>query len=502
MVYPGIDGNLVYKADDRGNTIPDFSRAGYMGGGVALPDEIIREILYPYENQEDDTDRIQEDINRVSSFKLINGFRGTILLKRGVYRVAKSLRIRASGVVLRGEGQEPEGTILLATGKEKRTLIYIGGELKITEVEGSRRKIADCYVPWGTKTFSLATADGLSVGDQIIIYRPSTAEWIHEIKMDRIKPRQGTKQWQPGSKDLQYERIITSIEGNKITIDAPIINAMEDKYGGGYLYRFQQAGRISQSGVENLRLVSTYEKGKKNKDEDHAWTGVVIDNASNSWAKNVTMVHFARGVDIFDNAIFITVQDCAFIKPVSVIRGRRRYAFPVKGQYCLVQRCYSDHARHAASTGSTTCGPNVFLDCLAENTYNDTGPHQRWAAGILWDNLKGGGFNAQDRGNWGTGQGWAGAQQVFWNCETSSICVQKPPTAQNYAIGCTGKKSSGRFEDREPGHYESHGRHVAPRSLYLKQLEDRLGTKAVENITIEEQRHRTIFYLIKHRLSQ
>ena len=37
MVYPGSDGKLVYVPDEAGNTIPDYSNAGYMGGGVALP---------------------------------------------------------------------------------------------------------------------------------------------------------------------------------------------------------------------------------------------------------------------------------------------------------------------------------------------------------------------------------------------------------------------------------------------------------------------------------
>src|SRR5687767_13201695 len=36
-VYPGPDGRLVYKKDERGNQVPDFSYAGYLGGGVALP---------------------------------------------------------------------------------------------------------------------------------------------------------------------------------------------------------------------------------------------------------------------------------------------------------------------------------------------------------------------------------------------------------------------------------------------------------------------------------
>jgi|SRR5450759_3254903 len=33
LVYPGTDGRLVYVADSLGNKIPDFSNAGYKGGG-------------------------------------------------------------------------------------------------------------------------------------------------------------------------------------------------------------------------------------------------------------------------------------------------------------------------------------------------------------------------------------------------------------------------------------------------------------------------------------
>ena len=36
-IFPGPDGKLVYTADENGNRVPDFSHAGYMGGGVAIP---------------------------------------------------------------------------------------------------------------------------------------------------------------------------------------------------------------------------------------------------------------------------------------------------------------------------------------------------------------------------------------------------------------------------------------------------------------------------------
>lgn len=498
----GEGGKLVCLPDKQGNRIPDFSRSGYMGGGVALPDVPVKEVLAPGKGDADDTRRIQAAIDKVSSRPPDkSGIRGALLLKRGLYRVSGALKVAASGVVIRGEGQKADGTILLATGKQNRTLITVGGMTTIAEVKGSRRKIADSYVPWGANSFSLKSTAGFSVGDPVVIYRPSPANWIHDIGMDQIDARKGTMQWTAGGYDLNFERIVTAVGGNRLTLDAPIVNSMDDKYGGGYVYRVKETGRLQQVGIEQLRLVSEYQKGKENQDEEHAWTGVALDHVANAWVRNISTVHFSHAVSLNRMAKFVTVQDCACLKPVSLITGGRRYAFSINGQFCLVQRCYSNQARHAEATGSKVLGPNVFLDCLAEYTSNDIGPHHRWAVGILWDNLKGGQFNAQDRGCMGSGHGWAGALQVLWNCETGSICVQKPPTAQNYAIGCTGKISNGHLK-REQGVYESHGKPVNPRSLYLKQLEDRLGVQAVKNVTTEAQRAGAIHHLLKQDLAE
>lgn len=501
----GPDGKLLCLPDKQGNLIPDFSRSGYMGGGVALPDVPVREVLEPEKGDADDTLRIQAAIDKVSSHVPDqSGIRGALLLKRGLYRVSGSLKVTASGVVIRGEGQKPDGTTLLATGKQKRTLIAVGVKTAIEEIKDSRRRITDSYVPWGATSFSIESTDGFSVGDPVMIFRPSTAEWIHDIGMDQIDTtgKPNTKQWSAGGYDLRFERIVTAIKGNRITLDAPVVNAMNEKYGGGFIYRFTESGRVTQVGIEHLRLVSEYEKGKENEDEEHAYTGIVLNHVENAWVRNISTLHFSDAVSLGGAAKFVTVQDCACIKPVSKIRGGRRYSYNINGQFCLVQRCYSDQARHAKVTGSRVCGPNVFLDCLAENNHGDIGPHHRWAVGILWDNIKGGAFNAQDRGASGSGHGWAGAQQVFWNCETTSICVQKPPTAQNYAIGCIGKIDMGRFKDREPGIYESHGTPVKPRSLYLKQLEDRLGGQAVKNVTTEAQRAGNIYDILKQELAE
>ena len=91
----------------------------------------------------DAASRIQAAIDTVSKLPAdAGGFRGAVLLKRGKYPVAGQIHIETGGVILRGEGQDANGTVIVATGSGKRSLIVIGRGKKRTadEEEGGRRK--------------------------------------------------------------------------------------------------------------------------------------------------------------------------------------------------------------------------------------------------------------------------------------------------------------------------------------------------------------------------
>jgi len=65
--------------------------------------------------------------------------------------------------------------------------------------------------------------------------------------------------------------------------------------------------------------------------------------------------------------------------------------------------------------------------------------------------------------------------------------IQQPPGAANWCIGCIGQpQHTARLFDSAPilpdGYFDSPGVPVTPRSLYLAQLEQRLGKSAIENI--------------------
>ena len=84
-----------------------------------------------------------------------------------------------------------------------------------------------------------------------------------------------------------------------------------------------------------------------------------------------------------------------------------------------------------------------------------------------------------NRGDYGTGHGWSSAHSVAWNYDTSTgvAAIQRPPTAQNYAIGGVGEFTGDKPApfDQPEGYIEGSGQPgLVPASLYERQLAERL----------------------------
>jgi len=149
----------VQAADERGNRIPDFSHCGYMGQKEPVPDVPVRVVVSPARG--DNTQRIQTAIDYVAGLPAdAGGIRGAVLLLKGRYEVFGSLKMSASGVILRGQGMGGSGTVLLAAGSDRRTLIRIAGRNDRTDLPGKSYRIIDDYVPVGAYSFHLDTTGG------------------------------------------------------------------------------------------------------------------------------------------------------------------------------------------------------------------------------------------------------------------------------------------------------------------------------------------------------
>ncbi len=480
IISIGSDGHLVYDTDEHGNRVPDFSICGYAGGDKEIPDAPARVVVPPVTG--DETARIQRAIDYVAGLPADqDGIRGAVLLLKGRHEVLGGLQITNSGVALRGQGMGTNGTVLVAAGPDRRTLIRIVGRNDMTVQTNFGWQIADDYVPVGAIRFHVTDASGLKPGSLIHIIRPSTKEWIEQLGMTEFGGGIGDWRlvWHPGSYDLTWDRVIQNIDGNQVTIDAPITTALESKFGGGRVETYSWPGRIGHVGVENLRLESTFDAANP-KDENHSWMAVTMENAENTWVRQVTFEHFAgSAVAIYESCKRVTVEDCLSLAPVSERGGWRRNTFFTMGQQTLFLRCWAEHGNHDFSVGHCAAGPNAFVQCEATLPFGDSGPIASWASGVLYDNVRidGNGLSLANRGSAGEGAGWSAANSVLWQCDASQISCANPPGAQNWAFGCWGG-----FEG--DGIWRSSNDHVRPESLFAAQIADRLGRAAADKIKL------------------
>ena len=470
QVYYGRGGILTYTPDEQGNIIPDFSHVGYMYGDEPIP--FVEKVVEVSPVEGDDGATIQAAIKSLYTVQPdADGFRGAVLLKAGTYQVAGQITITASGIVLRGEGDADNGTVIIAEGTGTRDLIKVDNGLSRSVNSSSRVSITESYVPLGRKYVVVSDASKYAKGDAIVLYRPGTSQWITDIKMNQITPGEGVVQWSPSSYSFYFERQVTKVSGDTIFFRNPVVMSMETKYGGGSVYKYS-FNRLQKIGIENLRLKSAY---RSNQDEEHSWNAIVIGSAENCWVRNVSSWYFGNScVNMQSKSKLITVENCHSREPKSIITGGRRYSFNIDGSLCLVKDCSTTEGRHDYVNGARVPGPNVFTGSTAANTHSDIGPHHRWAMGTLFDQITSDGeINVQDRDNMGTGHGWAGANTVFWNCTgESSICESPWVSAKNYNFGFMGKKVR---KGRPDGVWEGHNiPGIFPASLYQAQLDERL----------------------------
>lgn len=461
---------LVYAADSLGNRIPDFSYSGYMAGEQAIPN-VFAKIVVPAKTG-DATARIQAAIDYVSSLKPDkSGFRGAVLLQPGVFEINGQLIIRTSGVVLRGSGIGENGTKLVATGKDRRTLIRVVG--KDDRAKAEALKVADAYVPVNAMKLTLKNAASLKAGDKIMVRRPSTQNWIEALGTVTFGGGVSALGWKPGDRDIYWDRTVVAINGNEITLDAPITTALDANYGGGEVIPYTWNGRISQVGVENMQCTSTVDAANP-KDEAHAWMAITLENVIDGWVRQITFSHFAgSAVMALETSRRLTVEDCISTDPVSELGGQRRYTFFNAGQQSLFQRLYAEGGNHDFGIGFCAAGPNAFVQCQSVLPYSFSGAIDSWASGVLFDivNVDGNNLRFSNRQQDNRGTGWSAANSVFYQCTAALIDCPKPPTAQNWAFGCWSQFGG------DGGWYDSNNS-IEPRSLYYAQLAERIGKQA------------------------
>jgi hypothetical protein len=477
IISVSTNGQILYDTDKHGNRVPDFSNCGYACGDRPIPDAPVRVVVAPMAG--DSTARIQQAIDYVANLPAgSNGLRGAVLLLKGRHEVLGGLHLTNSGVVLRGQGMGDDGTVLVAAGPDRRTLIRVVGRSDETLRTNLSWQIMDDYVPVGATSVHVRDASAFKAGDPIHLVRPCTMEWIERLGMTEFGGGEGGG-WKPGSRELVWDRLVKSVATNLISFDAPITTAIEAAFGGGRVETYVWPGRIGNVGVENLQLESTFDASNP-KDENHSWCAVTMENVADAWVRQVTFKHFAgSAVAIYESCKQITVQDCRSVAPVSEEGGYRRNTFFTMGQLTLFLRCYAEQGRHDFSVGNCAAGPNAFVQCEASRALGESGAIESWSSGTLFDNVRidGSGLSLVNRGANNQGAGWSAANSALWNCSAAFIRCYTPPTAQNWAFGSWAEFDGDAI-------WRSSNEFVRPESLYVAQLSNRLGRAAAERVQL------------------
>jgi hypothetical protein len=433
-----------------GSPVPiDFSYAGY-GAGASIP--TIPAVLRVAPSGGDDTDLLQQALDRVSTMPLrADGFRGALLLTPGRFHVQGQLHLRVSGVVLRGA--DPQKTAIIAEGIDRRSLIQVGAS---KDPVLDKAHIVTEDAPADVLGLTVDNVEDLLAGDHVVVRRPSTEAWISAMSMSGLPGTFANQRldWKPGSHDLVWDRVITSIDAanHRITLDAPITTALEKQYGGGTLAKVVDQAAPHHIGIENLTLESAFSSTQP-KDEDHSWIAVQLDHVEDSWVRHMTARHFvSSAVRVNWRGRRITVEDCRSEAPVSEEGGYRRQAFLVDGQQVLAHRCWSEAGMNDFASGILAGGPNVFLDCEAKNSLGASGAFEGWSSGVLYERVRVPSARLQLLLDFSRAQGagWTAANSVLWNSTAQTVDAIGPPGAPNFVVN-------------------------SPQSLYAEQLLARTG---------------------------
>lgn len=491
-----------------GIRIPDFSRAGYKGGGIPLPTVAVKLTINPING--DNTLHIQNAIDSVSSLPMdSNGFRGTLLLNSGVYRVYGTIEITTSGVVLRGTGRGADSlsnTQIWGLGNTplNRTIIKMGGLSNnwfSGMIAGTQTNIISPIVRVGDKKFRVADASPFQVGDNIIIHHPCTQEWLDSIDGGGTDT---DPNWTVNSQPIIYNTRIEKIKCDTIYTNSPVFNTLDSSLSQSYIYKYDRAGLLENIGVENLRVDIEYNLADPD-DANHAKTALLVSQAENSWVSGCEFLHFwYAGVNI-ETANYITIKDCHAFSPKGPTIGGYKYNFCAghAAQNTLFTNCEASEGRHSyVSNGTSLVAGVVFHKCTAINSKGTSEGHARWTTGLLYDNFVDAGNNPfigyvlglYNRGQWGTGHGWSSANSVVWNCDATRpgtdglIIVQRPPTAQNFAIGCKGNVTGIGHYSHPTGYIEGANStdSLVPNSLYEAQLYSRNYLDSINNSSLTD----------------
>ncbi|KAF9357627.1 hypothetical protein BGX34_009284 [Mortierella sp. NVP85] len=463
LVHPTVPDDLTSPLshvayNHQGDHIMDFSMVGWNEGNTDIPntkDIPVIERLWPRQeadselNKGDDTDRIQSALDRVSQAT-------ENLVQRNQVIPTGSLAL------YRKRSVQDLAATRDSTGKEDQML----EDTDILVVSG--------YTPVG---FSLALDAtyfedvGLAVGDQVVVTRVGNDHWVKDIGMDDFdNDKKGVKPWKKMRGRMHRTIRALNQRTGIVRLDAPLPIWIRRQYGG-YVTKYKDR-KIRALGIQFLDMVFPRnigttqemldEKGRGSKDyrfsdEIFANYALRMNRACHMYITHAISAFFHNFVSLGTNVHHVTLDSIVHSYPDEMLSGQSAFQLSVS---------FIDSKRSMLG--------KPYQPMALDFAPGEVGPHMKFCTGILVDQgVTDESIQTVNRGDMGTGQGYAGANSVVWNSRArEGILTHRAGGFQNFVISSEDLEA----EDRQP--WDSHGwkghlgGEVLPESLYLRQLAD------------------------------
>jgi hypothetical protein len=284
-----------------GGRLPDFSFAGYAFGEKPLPDYPVVTNVKDFgavgDGVADDTAAIKKAIEATQ--------RGAILVPAGRYVITDIVRIKKSGVVLRGAGPQesvlyfPKGLDELfpkekknSSGKPTSAHSFSGGFLT---VEGELR--VELVTPIvavtrrGDRTVTVADASKLKTGQRVVVGVSETPD--HSLKTYLYNDDPGDIR---KAKQLNTQMVlrIVSVKGEQVTFDRPLRFETRAEWKPE-IRSFNPT--VEKSGVESLGFEFPEMRYRGHFAENGA-NAIELKRVTNCWVRNVRIHNADLGVNV------------------------------------------------------------------------------------------------------------------------------------------------------------------------------------------------------------
>ncbi len=505
--YPGY-------ADGEGRFLQDFSYAGYQMGDVPIPTDVPGKVVdvtnAPYHadhtGEIDATGAIQEAIDHVGA----EGG-GVVYLPEGTYKLAPSensnyaLRIKDSGVVLRGAGVDKTFLYNDETYMRAKSIISIGGQGSGWAPISQTTSLISTDLLEPTSQIPLNDVSQYEVGDWVVISSDITKEFIEEHGMtewwDHLTGDQGT---------TFYRRILDIDEKNKtILIDIPT----------RYSLKMRDEAKVSKAdtpqsevGIEHLSIGNREHPGSGFENNDYTQSGTAayevhdskmihIERAVNSWVQNVNTYrpsvntndyHLLSNAIVLEQTRNISVVNSNLKNPQYRGGGGNGYHITIKGNDNLIQDIITENGRHNYSFALMRSNGNVIHRSTSTDPTELLDFHRHLSMSNLLDSLtlNNDTIQASVRPFPSTSNqkhGITTSQSVIWNTigngahpKANGYIIDSRQYGHGYVIGTQGPVTTVRStpsivdgRDTSPQDFvegEGQGTLLKPQSLYEDQL--------------------------------